>query len=396
MTVMPLYQTGQPFYAPAFELEVNGSPMPRNLVRDIVEVTFEDSIDSIDSFTLVFNNWDTDNLRPQYIGEQADEKQWPLVQPGNGIRLRMGYQGATPDLRQMTTGFITALDAEFPEAGASRLTVRGLNVLDRFRDKQYTWSWPWDRSGTIRDSEVAADLGKPPDSPRGKPGLANGVKVLTSDEALRAEPPRQHVFMNNQYPIVFLMQLARRNGYDLFITQGANQKDALYFGPSRQVYDRTYVLEWGKSLSSLKATISTARQVKKVTVLGWNRKKKAPIKGEATVADNGAGMQPTVRALALANGREEVITDIPVVDDQDAKRTAQDLLFNIASRLVEVEGAVVGLPDLRAGRTVFLDRVGPHLRGQYFVTSTRHVINDSGYRTTFKARMDGKPQGVPS
>ena len=141
---MPLYQTGQPFYAPAFELELNGSPMPRNLVRDIVEVTFEDSIDSIDTFTLVFNNWDTDNLRPQYIGEQADEKQWPLVQPGNGIRLRMGYQGAAPDLRQMTTGFITALDAEFPEAGASRLTVRGLNVLDRFRDKQYTWSWPWD------------------------------------------------------------------------------------------------------------------------------------------------------------------------------------------------------------------------------------------------------------
>jgi uncharacterized protein len=396
MTVVPLYQTGQPFYAPAFELEVNGSPMPGNLVRDIVEVTFEDSVDSIDTFTLTFNNWDTDNLRPQYIGEQADEKQWPLVQPGNGIRLRMGYQGPAPDLRQMTTGFITALEAEFPEAGAARLTVRGLNVLDRFRDKQYTWSWPPDGNGTIRDSEVARDLGRPPDSPPGKPGLANGVKVRISDEALSAERPQPHIFMNNQYPIVFLLQLARRNGYDLFITQGPDNQDELYFGPSRQVYDRTYVLEWGKSLSSLKATISTARQVKKVTVLGWDRKKKTPIKGEATVAEDGGGLQPTVRALALANGREEVITDIPVVDDQDAKRTAQDLLFNIASRLVEIEAGVVGLPDLRAGRTVYLDRVGLHLRGQYFITSTRHVINDNGYRTSFKARMDGKPQAVPS
>jgi uncharacterized protein len=396
MTVMQLYQTGRQFYAPAFELQVNGAPMPRNLVRDIIEVTFEDSVDSIDSFTLAFNNWDTDKLRPQYVGEQADEKQWLLVQPGNGIKLLMGYQGTTPDLRQMTTGFITALEADFPEAGYSRLTVRGLNVLDRFRDKQYTWSWPPDGNGTVRDSEVARDLGNAPDSPAGKPGLPNGIKVRISDEALGVERPQPHIFMNNQYPIVFLMQLARRNGYDLFLTRDAAGKDELYFGPSRQVYDRTYVLEWGKSLTSLKATISTARQVKKVTVLGWDRAQKIPIKGEATIAESGGGLQTTVRALAQANGREEVVTDIPVVDEQDAKQRAQELLFNIASRLVEVEGTVVGLPDLRAGRTVYLDRVGPHLRGQYFITSTRHVINDSGYRTTFKARMDGKPSAGQS
>jgi len=387
---MQLYQAGQPLYVPAFELEVNGSPMPRNLVRDILEVTFEDSIDAVDSFTLVFNNWDTDHLRMQYVGEQADEKQWKVVQPGNGVRLRMGYQGSKPDLRLMTTGYITALEAEFPEAGTSRLTVRGLNALDRFRAKQYTWSWPPDGNGTVRDSQVAKDLGSAPDSPPGKPGLPGGVKVRISDKALGTEPPQEHVFMNNQYPIVFLTQLARRNGYDLFITLDDQGKEELYFGPSRQVLDRTYVLEWGKSLTSLKATISTARQVKKVTVLGWDRKEKKAIKGEATVADDGGDLAPTVRALALANGREEIITDQVVANEQQARRKAVDMLYGIAARLVEVEGVVVGLPDLRAGRTVVLDRVGPHLRGTYFVTSTRHVLNDSGYRTTFKARMEGK------
>jgi phage protein D len=392
--VLQLHQAGQPFYVPAFEVEVNGSAMPRNVVRDIADVTFEDSIEAIDSFTFLFSNWDTDNRRAQFVGQDAEEALWRIVQPGNGIRLSMGYQGARPDFRVMTTGYITSLEADFPEAGAAKLTVRGLNVLDRFRAKQYTWSWPADGNGTIRDSEVARELGNPPDVPPGKPGLA-GVKVRISDKALARERPQQHVFMNNQYPIVFLLRLARRNGYDLFLTRDAAGKDELYFGPSRQIYDRTYVLEWGKSLTSLKASISTARQVKKLTVLGWDRVKKQAIKGEATVAEDGGDLPPTVRALALANGREELVVDQVVANEQEAKTKAVDLLYKVAASLVEVEGVVVGLPDLRAGRTVVLDRVGPRLRGTYFVTSTRHVINDSGYRTTFKARMEGKPAVSP-
>src|SRR5205823_4705537 len=109
------------------------------------------------------------------------------------------------------------------------------------------------------------------------------IRVRISDQALAAERPQPRVFMNNQYPILFLMQLARRNGYDLFLTQDAAGRDELYFGPSLAVTDRTYVLEWGKSLTSLKATISTARQVKKVSVLGWDRRRKQPIRGEATI-----------------------------------------------------------------------------------------------------------------
>lgn len=391
--VLPLYDTGETFYVPAFEVEVNGSAMPRNVVRDIVEVTFEDTIDGIDSFTLAMNNWDTDHRRPQFVGEGADESFWGQVQPGNGIRLHLGYRGERSELRLMTTGYITALDVELPDSGATRVVVRGLNVLDRFRDRQYTWSWPASGTGTVRDSEIAADLGNPPDQPEGKPGLAGIARVRVSDEAMAVEQPQAHVFMNNQYPIVFLLQLARRNGYDLFLTRNADDEDELYFGPSQHVRDRTYLLEWGKTLTSLKASVSTARQVKKVTVLGWNRTTKEAVRGEATIDADGGDLPDTVRALARANGREEVVTDHVVTTEQQAHRRAVDLLHDIASRLVEVEGVVIGLPDLRAGRQVRLERVGPHLTGTYFVTSTRHVVNDSGYRTTFRARLEGTQEG---
>ena len=391
--VMPLTGTGQSFWVPAFEIEVNGAPMPRNVVRDISEITFEDDVDGLDSFTFVLNNWDTDRLHAQFVGEGVDDALWKVVQPGNGVRLSMGYRGESTDLRLMTTGALTTVDADMPDSAATRLTVRGLSVLDRFRDRQYTWSWPQSATGTVRDSEIARDLGHAPDQPPGKPGLLGVARVRVSEEALATETQRAHVFMNNQYPIVFLLQLARRNGYDVFLTRSATGEDELWFGPSRHVRDRTYVLEWGRTLTSLRASISTARQVSKVTVLGWDRVRKEAVRREATVAAHGGGLPATTRRFAAATTREEVVTDHVVSTGAQAQQLAVDLLHDITSRLVEVEGVVVGLPDLRAGRRVRIERVGPYLTGSYFVTSTRHVVNDSGYRTTFKARLEG-PQGA--
>lgn len=391
MTATALNHTGRTYYVPAFELKVNGRPANRELVRDLTEVTYEDSLDAIDSFTLAFNNWDTDHRRPAYVGEGADEARWADVQPGNGVELRMGYSG---DLRLMTTGFFTGLDVEFPETGFSKATVRGLNILDRFRDTQYTWSWPAGGEAPKKDSEIAEELGQAPGSPAGHPGLVGITRVVTDPTAKGREVAQDHVFMNNAYPIVFLMQLARRHGYEV-VYQLVDDAPQLYFGPSDQLRDVTYVLEWGKTLTALKASISTAHQVKKMTVQGWNRTTKQAFSGVATIDDAEVVIPDTVRALARATGREEVVPDYVVANTDAAKRKAIELLTHNASRLIEVEGSVVGLPDLRAGRNVQLDRVGPHLRGTYMVTWTKHVINDSGYRTQFKARMEGRQVGTP-
>jgi phage protein D len=400
MTVIPLYDEAQSFYAPAFEVKLAGArgapgrPMPRDVVRDAVEVTYQDSLERIDSFTIVFNNWNADTRRPLFLGAGADDPPlFDLVQPGNHLQILMGYQGRTPDLRVMTTGFVTTLEADFPEAGAPRLTVRGLNVLDRFRSKQFTWAWPQDGVSTITDSAIAHDLAREPDQPAGRPGLGGGIEVRTNAEAAGREAPQDYVFMNNQYPIVFLMERARRNGYDLYLGRDPAQDAAaaptpfLYFGPSSRVADRTYRFERGKSLVSFKPTISTARQVKKVTVLGWDRRRKQTIRGEATLADL-PHVNPDLHALVEANGREEVVTDQPVNTAADARATAVRYLEAQALDMVEATGVVPGLPDLRAGRVAEIGGFDSRLNGRWFVKETTHTINDSGYRTTFVARRE--------
>jgi phage protein D len=408
MSVLPLYEAGQPFYAPAFEVKLTGAnqlenlkgpatPLSRDVVKDALEVTFQDSVDKVDSFTLVFNNWDADARRPLFLGKEPtkdesdagskqSKKLFELIQPGNTLQLLMGYQGPRPDLRVMTTGVITTLEADFAEAAAPRLTVRGLNVLDRFRNKQYTWAWPLDPKATITDSEIAKDLAAKADAPPGKPGL--GIEVRVDEHAAKAEQRLPYVMMNNQYPIVFLMDRARRNGYDLFLARDPKTNEQfLYFGRSDRIADRTYKLEWGKSLVSFKPTISLARQVSKVTVLGWDRKAKQSIKGEASLADvkelNG-DLHPFIEMI----GREEVVTDRPADTVAQAKQIAEDYLRAQVLDMVEATGVVVGLPDLRAGRVVEIGGLGDLLNGRWFVKETTHTLNDNGYRTTFVARRE--------
>jgi phage protein D len=404
---IPLYKEQQTFYVPAFEIQVRGAPMPREVVRDIVEVTYEDNIDKVDSFTLTVNNWDSDTGKPKYFGPQTEpgagtteEKLANIFAPNNVLHLLLGYQGSRADLRRMVSGRITTVDLELGEA-VPKLMVRGLNVLDVFRNRQYTWSWPEAPPGTtqtIRDSDVATALAVSPDDVAGRPGLGPDVRVRVDSQAAGKEPPQEHIFMNNEFPIVFLLQRARRLGYVVaYEGRDDSGKHVIYFGPSPNLRDKTYELEWGRSLVSLKVNVGTARQVKKVTVLGWDRKAKKPIKSEATfqtLVDAGEAINPKLRAMAEDGGREDVVTDPPVYTQKDADELARRLLRANHAEMVTVSGVTVGLPDLRAGKRVRLSRIDYRVDGWFFVTGTTHTLNEAGYRTTFTARREDS--GAPS
>jgi uncharacterized protein len=385
---IPLYEEKETFYAPYFEIQVRGNPMPRNVVRDVIEVTYEDSIDKVDSFTLTVNNWDADQQRVKYLGmpekpkPKSDEEQFAkLFEPGNELALSMGYQS---NLRLMMSGVITTVEPSFPESKAPTMVVRGLNVLDRFRQKQYTWRWPADSKTSVRDSEIALELAQPPDEKNSKPGL--GIEVRIDKNAKDAEPAEPYIFMNNQYPIVFLMERARKRGYSIFIGQEKDNK-FLYFGPSQALRNITYKLEWGKSLVSFKPTLTTTNQVSEVTVCGWDRKTKQRIEEKVTV-DQVPGLNDDLKQFAKTVGRKEVITDRPVHTKEAAQKLARDLLTGQLKEMVEATGVTVGLPDLRAGRSVDIEKVGYRLSGRYFLAETSHVFNEQGYRTTFKARRE--------
>lgn len=396
MSPVPIYREGENFFVPHFEVELAGTELPDSVIHDVQQVTYRDSVadagaqqgggggrqDNLDSFELTLNNWDAEKQTFKYEPPSSGTYD-KLFEPGKELDLRMGYAGR---LRLMLTGQITTIEPNFTESGPATISVRGVNVLHKLRKRQHTWAWP----ETAKDSDIAVELGRHRNDDANRPGL--GMRVVINEEAAANEQP-EFVFMNNQYDIAFLLERAHRRGYALQLRHDG-EEEYLYFGPSDQVRQVTYQLEWGKSLTSFRPTLTTANQVEKVTVRGWDRNRRRAIEGTAQIPQDCRVNSDHEAVARDVHGREEVITGRPVRNEAEAKRMAKDILCNFRRDLVRGSGATVGLPDLRAGSRVVIRNLGPRFSGNYFVTSSTHTIGPNGYRTTFESRREGPEEAV--
>ncbi|MEH2316522.1 phage late control D family protein [Nostoc sp.] len=409
---VPTYKN-RDFYVPAYEIKINRQDLPSFVARDVMEVRYTDDVEKIDTFEITVNNWDAKNLDFKYTGSKKgqdageDAARSTLFDPGQEIEIWMGYFKPTPDnptpQRMMLAGIITSLTPNFPASGSPTLKVSGQNIMRDFMRKQETHDYIKQGDYKNRDSDIAEKIGK-----------ANKLKynnrpvpIVINCGARNQEPPNEHVSQKNQYDILFLMQLARRNSYDLvFITKDEDSRlrnstgcpgklpdpPFLYFGPSTNLARVSYLLEWGKSLIDFQPTLKTTKQVAEVTVQGWNALTKKPIK--VTVKRSELDTRPQKdpqRMKKLEEGfkeRRDVVVDKPFRDEKEAKQYARSLLTENSKNMVTGRGSTVGLPDLRAGSFIKIQGLGLTFDGRYFVKSTTHTINTSGYITTFDARLE--------
>ena len=386
MAAIPIARLGEPFYVPHFQVKIDRQDLDPMVIRDVTQVTYKDKVDEIDSFEMTLSNWDAELFQPKYE-PSSRSKYAGLFEPGKQLELTMGYQGNTKNDRVMLQGEITSLEPTFPESGPLTLAVRGLNVLHKFRKKQHTSAW-YDE----KDSDIAVKIGKAKVTDQ-KPGLDIEVRVDPQSRDAEEAPP--FTYMNNKFDIVFLLERARRLGYTLFLGIDPDKKQYLYFGPSENLQKVTYELAWGTSLSEFRPTLTTAKQVSQVTVRGWDRKAGKKIEGSFALGDKGMDINRDQESVALAaQGKQEVITDVPITSEKEAKDMAKKILSKLRREMIKASGSTVGLPDLRAGCRVAIKNVGPRFSGMYFVTETTHTIGEQGYRTTFSAEREKPLEGA--
>ncbi|KGQ19376.1 Phage protein D [Lysobacter dokdonensis DS-58] len=366
MSAIPIYE-GQDFYVPAFEVKLDGRPTGRDVIRDILSVSYKDSLQEIDSFEITINNWDADKREFKY-------SDLDLFNPGKRVELSMGYQGA---LRTMLKGEITSLRPAFPAGGASTLAVSGLNILHRFRTQQESRTYT-----SMTDSDIAQQI-------------AGRLNVEVDTSSATNLPTFEYLVQDNKYDIIFMMERARRAGFDIFVKEGDASdpgKTTLVYRPSTTVHQPTYRLTYGKSLVEFQPELTTANQVGKVTVRGWDRVKKEAINYTATRADlvtQGVGERGGQAAIDKSvEQKAEIVATKPVESQAEAQQLAKQILEGIAKEMVKANGSVPGLPDIRSGTVLEIDGLGERFSGRYFVVSTTHAIGDSGYTTQFECRRE--------
>lgn len=380
----------QGFYVPHFELRIGGDSAPEGVIRDIVQITYKDNVKDIDSVDITLNNWDSERNRYKYIGSE-NRRDLPdggnsdplasLFEPGvTPFELRLGYIGA---LSLVSTVTISSIEPSFASSGPGALQVRGLNVLHKFRTKQHSNAWT-----AQKPSAIARDIGRFTD--RGTRRLP--VPVEISEAALAQEQPIPYLAQDNVHDIDFLLGLARKVGYSVAVVpRTGSRAEHLRFEPSQQVIAAQELnLAWGQSLIDFKPRISTARQVAKVTVQGWDRVRKRPIKVTVDLKDREVRrINPNLHRLVEASGgQEEISVNEPVFSEADARQRARAIMTDTMKQMVKAEGTTVGLPGLRAGSTVNIGNLGARLSGRYFVEETTHSFSDAGYTTKFKAHRE--------
>lgn len=391
-TPIPIYSQSETFYVPRFEIYVQGEKLKANVVDDILQVTYKDKINTIDTFTIEINNWDADKRTFKFAPPQKGYE--GIFDPGQKIDIRMGYY---KNVRKMMHGVITELQPNFPESGASTLSVSGLNELHRFRTEKHTYSWT---DGTKTDTDIAEELcGRPVQ--KGLPGLSLAIDTNPSQD----EQPFELVYMKSQYDIDFLEQLAHRHGYEIYL-EDETDTPTLFFGLPDNSGTPTYQLEWGKSLISFRPNLNTSKQVNKVVVRAWDRKANKAIEEEYTLQqlwkDENKSQAEIARLSAIAKtyqNRTEVVTNEPMRTRAQAKSRAKAVLIEKNNELLVATATTIGLPDLRSGCSVQILGLGVQhsstgssrgascdFNGEYFVEESTHTISGSGYRTEFSAR----------
>lgn len=392
------------FYVPRFEIHASGKSLPPSVVRDVIQVTYNDSTTEIDSFDITVNNWNDMARSFKYAGAEArtrlsgatpDEQVQRLFEPCLGeFELKLGYGS---ELLTVAKGATTSLEPSFPAGGAPTLTVRMLNVLFKLRTKQYRDHWE-----NKKISEVAEEIARRTDA--GKKRFP--LPVRTDAQAKRREPKLDYVVQDNQYDIDFLLLEARKVGYVVYVAlepqgRGRPPREVLHFGPSNarnpRVPDVTYELKWGISLIDFTPKLSTANQVKSIEVRSWNRQTNRAVRKKADLKHPDLHVNRDLLHLLDMPGvqpREEVVVNEPQYTPEQADHRAVTLLSERVKQLVEATGTTIGLPDLRAGQRVRIAGLGARFSGVYFVITTTHTINDSGYTTRFTARREHNDEGT--
>ena len=194
-------------------------------------------------------------------------------------------------------------------------------------------------------------------------GTGVGITVRTAPQN---EPRHAYLLQDNVYSIVFLMERARANGYDLVVEEPPGGPRRLYFGPSTEIRRASYELVYGRSLVEFQPNLTTANQVGEVVVRGWDpiRKEKIRVpRVPSRARDRGPQRGVTPGVQKSFQDRKEVVATRVVESKAEARQLAIETLQRIAKGLVTATGSTVGLPKLRAGSVIEVGGLGERFSG---------------------------------
>jgi phage protein D len=353
---MPLIKLLPDIFVPTFEMKVQGVPLDPLTAKSITEISVTQHLNPPSQFSITLND-----LKLGFIDTQTG-----IFTEGTSVEINLGFVGNT---KSMIVGEISALNANFPNSGPATLHVEGFDLMHRLtRGTTYRRFGGPDPDSAIPDSQIVTQIA-------GEVNLSPAVDTTPA----RTEPRVQAHISN----LAFLTALAEEDDYFLWV-----DGNTLHFKNS-QPAPNTVRLEWGKTLMTFSARLSTAGQVNSVEVRGWDPIQRQSVSarakrsGPAQQALSATGQEQIAKGAGGASTR--VIEYARVTSAQEAQALADRILFDQDRELVTGNGTSAGPPDIGPGTLLDLSGIG-RFSGEYVVEQATHSIGGSGYQTSFEVK----------
>ncbi|MEV6167976.1 VgrG-related protein [Streptomyces sp. NPDC051954] len=155
--------------------------------------------------------------------------------------------------------------------------------------------------------------------------------------------------------------------------------------PSTSAAKNPLVLEYGRNLLALRASLSASDGASQVEVRGWDVTTKRPLVAKKPSVKSDTVVPGLSPALAAKFGKSSklTVTDTPYRTQAETKAVADAVADQVSAGFGELEVLAEGNPLLRAGKAVALGNVGPAFSGKYTATAVQHVLEPhGGFRTT--------------
>jgi len=350
------------FYAPRFEVEIEGKKLAVDVSKQIISLEIEEKLDEGASFAFTMN--DEFNMTTQEFRWLDD----PLFKEGNKVSIKMGYGS---DLYNMIIGKITRIEPSFFSGEVPTLTIRGEDLALDYLKKKTPERTFVDKKYSDIARTIASEAGLLP----------------VVDETGKADHNTKK--KNDESYLAFLKVLKDKAGVYQFDIDGRT----MYFVKPGDSKKEILTLELKKDIISFRPSLKTTGLVTEVEVRGHNRNDpRNPIIGRAKIGSENIQEPGKKTGSQIAKERygdvKKVISNLVVTSKEQAEAKAKSELNRASDGLIEGDGECIGLPQLRKGINIRLEKMGKRFSGKYYVKSTTHTIDDGGYRTRFTAKRN--------
>jgi phage protein D/phage baseplate assembly protein gpV len=270
-------------------------------------------------------------------------------------------------------GEITGLEGEYGVSG-QRVTLRAYDLSHRLHRGKRTEAYP-----NAKDSDIAKRLAK-----------EAGLKVVEAEitDSVTVHP---YVSQINLTDWEFLRARSREIGFEVGVTDGKfifRKAQVNQNAPSEGDLLSTGALQmvFGSDLLEFHPRVSAAAQVTDVYARGWSYLDKREVVGHATTADCNSAPAISSKPSDIAKKfptKPYVVTDRALTTQAEADAAAKGAAHQSSAALGEADGVARGNVKIRAGATMSISAVSPCFVGAWTVTNSRHVFNQSGYKTSF-------------